>query len=175
MVSSTVAPSVSLLRPVVDPPAARRVWSAAVRFLVVGGGATVVDVGLFNVLHYGVGVGPLSSKVASTVVAGLVAFVGNRQWSFAGTGGRVQHQALRFVVVNAAALLLALLPLAVARYLLGLTSPLDLNIAGNVIGLGLATGLRFYGYHRWVFPAAAHSPAHCDAEPTCEQCVRLAA
>ena len=79
------------------------------------------------------------------------------------------------MLVNGAALALALLPLAVARYVLGLTSPLDLNIAGNVIGLAMATCLRFYGYHRWVFPPATHTAATCDAEPDCAQCERLAA
>lgn len=181
MVSSTVSSTLSVVRAPAEsvPARSRRVLTAAVRFLLVGGFATVVDIGLFNLLHYGLGVGPLSSKVGSTVVAALIAFVGNRQWSFAGTAGRVHHQALGFLLVNAAALALALLPLAVARYVLGLTSPLDLNIAGNVIGLAMATCLRFYGYHRWVFPPARrqaeHTPATCAAEPTCEQCERLAA
>ena len=114
----------------------------------------MADVGLFNLLHYGVGVGPLSSKVASTVVGGAVAFVGNRQWSFGDHApDRLRGQVLAFLAVNAAALLLALLPLAVARYALGLTSVVALNVAGNVVGLMLATGVRFEGYRRWVFPS----------------------
>ena len=137
----------------------RRVLGQAVRFLLVGGFATVVDVGLFNLLHYdlldvGLVIGPLSAKVASTLVAGVVAFVGNRQWSFGAAKGpgRLHAQALAFVVVNAASLLLALLPLAVARYVLDLTGVLALNLAGNVVGLVLATALRFWGYRRFVWP-----------------------
>ena len=127
-----------------------------VLFLVVGGVATVADVALFNLLHYGVGVGPLTSKVASTVVGGIIAFVGNRQWSFADHApGQFRRQVLAFLAVNVASLLLALLPLALARYGLGLTSVLALNIAGNGIGLLMATALRFEGYRRWVFPPAA--------------------
>ena len=131
------------------------------RFLLVGGVATVVDVGVFNALHYGLGnwglgsrgLGPLTAKVASTLVAAVVAFVGNRQWSFPdASGGGVRRQALAFVAVNAAALLVALAPLAVARYVLGMTGVLELNLATNVVGLGLATALRFWGYRRWVFP-----------------------
>ena len=145
----------------------------AVRFLLVGGVATVVDVGLFNLLHYdlldvGLVIGPLSAKVASTLVAGVVAFVGNRQWSFgAKEPGRLHAQALAFVAVNAAALVLALLPLGIARYVLGLTSVLALNVAGNVLGLFLATALRFWGYRRWVFPDPVGAQASGSAAPTC--------
>ncbi len=134
----------------------RLLLTQATRFLLVGGVATVADVALFNALHYGLGVGPLTSKVASTVVGSVVAFVGNRQWSFGDQSARaLRSQAVAFLVVNAAALLLALVPLAVARYVLGLTSVVALNLAGNVIGLGLATVVRFEGYRRWVFRAPA--------------------
>ena len=157
------------------PPAPPRpaLLGQATRFLLVGGVATLVDVGLFNLLHYGLAgvellaiaftVGPLTAKVLSTVVAGLVAFVGNRQWSFAGAHGTVRQQALLFVAVNAAALLLALAPLAVARYGLGLTGFVALNLAGNVVGLAMATAFRFWGYRRWVFPSAP-APQEQDAD-----------
>lgn len=144
----------------VPEPARKRALGQAVRFLLVGGVATVVDVGLFNLLHYVVHVGPLSSKVASSVAGAVVAFVGNRQWSFGDTSpGRFRRQVLAFLVVNGAALLLALLPLAVARYVLGLTGVVALNLAGNVVGLVLATALRFEGYRRWVFAAASEQQA----------------
>lgn len=136
--------------------AKRPVLGEAARFLLVGGAATVLDVGVFNLLHYGLDVGPLTSKVASTVVGGLAAFVGNRQWSFQGAAqGRVRSQVLAFLLVNLAALGLALLPLAVARYGFGLTGVVALNTAGNVIGLAAATALRFWGYRRYVFVPVA--------------------
>jgi putative flippase GtrA len=142
------------------------------RFLLVGGVATLVDVAAFNALHYGLGVGPLSSKVVATVLGGATAFVGNRQWSFDGArGGSWRRQAYAFLLVNLASMLLALLPLAVARYVLGLTGVVALNVAGNVIGLVLATGLRFWGYRRWVF--AAPEPAREEPEPASYE--RLAA
>lgn len=135
----------------------------AARFLLVGGVATLVDVGAFNALHYGLGVGPLTSKVIATVLGGVTAFVGNRQWSFSGArGGSWKKQATAFLLVNLASMVLALLPLAVARYVLGLTGVVALNVAGNVIGLVLATGLRFWGYRRWVFPVP--EPVRADAE-----------
>ncbi len=147
--------------------ARRLLLSQAGRFLLVGGVATVADVGLFNLLHYGLQVGPLTSKVASTVAGGTVAFLGNREWSFGDQESRsVRSQAPAFLAVNIAALLLALVPLAIARYLLGLTSVVALNLAANVLGLGLATVLRFEGYRRWVFRAA---PPRAAAPPTQQQ------
>ncbi len=132
-------------------PVRRPLARQVLRFLLVGGLATAVDVGLFNLLHYGAGTGPLTAKVASTVAGGAVAFVGNRQWSFDDQDGRLWAQVLAFVAVSAAALVLALVPLAVARYVLGLTGVVALNLAANVVGLALATALRFWGYRRFVF------------------------
>lgn len=155
-----VPPTVTPVRPAAVPARTRAAaLGPAVRFLVVGGVATAVDVGLYNALHSGLHVGPLTAKVASTLVSGAVAFVGNRQWSFAGSGGRMRSQVLPFVAVNVVGLLLALLPLAVARYALGLTGVVALNVAGNVIGLGVATAWRFWAYRRWVFPPAAAATA----------------
>jgi putative flippase GtrA len=123
-----------------------------VRFLVVGGFATVVDVALFNVLHVVAGGEPLVAKSVSTVTAAVVAFVGNRQWSFASSHGHeLRVQVARYIAVTVAGLGLALAPIAVCRYLLGLDGVVAMNVAANVVGLGMATVVRFYGYRRWVF------------------------
>ncbi len=136
--------------------ATHRLSGQALRFLLVGGVATVVDVGLFNLIHYGVGVGPISSKVASTVVSGALAFLGNRQFSFGEQHARTMgRQAWAFAAVSAVALGLGLVPLAVARYGLGMTGPVAINVSANVIGLGVATAFRFYGCRRWVFATPA--------------------
>lgn len=170
--SDRVTSTLTRLRPPSPSPGGAPVLGEAARFLLVGGAATVVDVGAFNLLHYGAGTGPLTAKVASTVLGGVAAFVGNRQWSFGGgVHGRLHRQALLFVLVNVAGLLVALLPLAVARYALGLTSVLDLNVAANVVGLALATALRFWGYRRFVFPSTT-AP---DAPAALQQDTRLAA
>lgn len=88
----------------------------AVRFLLAGGVATGADVALFNVLHVLAGAEPLAAKSVSTVTAAVVAFVGNRQWSFAsGHGHELRVQVARYVAVTAVGLGLALAPIAVAR------------------------------------------------------------
>lgn len=135
-----------------------------VRFSSVGLVAFVVDTGLFNLLRFGPGgllaEQPLTAKVVSVTVAVLVAWVGNRYWTFAyrrSTGGAGAHGAelVRFGVANLIGMGIAVGCLAVSHYLLGLTSPLADNIAANGVGLVLGTAFRYLAYRHWVFTGAA--------------------
>jgi putative flippase GtrA len=138
----------------------RALISQFAKFGVVGAVCTVIDVGLFNVLHFGAGVDPLLSKTLSVAIAATVSYFGNRHWSFrerAHTGFGREYTL--FFVLNAVGLGMALACLAITKYALGLTGPLALNLAGNVIGMGAATLFRFWSYRRWVFPAE-HQPAY---------------
>jgi putative flippase GtrA len=122
------------------------------RFAVVGAGCAVIDLGLFNLLHFVVGIGPLTAKTLAVAVATLASYAGNRQWTFAGqTGGRHARDLPMFAALNGGGLLIALAALALTRYGLGLTSPLALNLLGNGGGVALATLFRFWAYRRWVF------------------------
>ena len=127
------------------------------KFGVVGAVAYVVDVGLFNLLSY---VGsppllegqPLAAKVASAGVATVVAWLGNRYWTF-----RHQRRPDRarefglYLVMCMIGLLISLSCLWVSHYVLGFTSPLADNISANVIGLAAGTAFRFWAYRRFVF------------------------
>jgi putative flippase GtrA len=122
-------------------------------FGVVGAVNLFVDIGLFNALHFGAGIGPLSSKVISTTVATTSAYFLNRHWSFshrARTG--LAREYTLFFVLNGIALAMGLLVLGATRYGFGFTDKLSLNVA-NLIGIGLGTIFRFWSYKRWVFPA----------------------
>ncbi|MDN5727544.1 MAG: GtrA family protein [Propionibacteriales bacterium] len=128
------------------------------RFLAVGGVAYVVDVGLTNLLVYGFGQGgpmadqPLPATVVSTAASMVVAWLGNKLWTYGHRGTRTTVRAvLLFVVVNLLSMLLRLVPLAVAWYLLGLRDPLSYNISNNIIGMALAMAFRFFAYRRFVF------------------------
>jgi putative flippase GtrA len=112
-----------------------------------------VDIGLFNALHFGVGIGPLTSKVLSTGVATTSAYFMNRYWSFshrARTG--LAREYTLFFVLNGVALLLGLVVLGFTRYGLGLSDKFSINMA-NLIAIGFGTVFRFWSYKRWVFPA----------------------
>lgn len=129
------------------------------KFGVVGAVAYVVDVTVFNVLRYA-GPGlledrPLTAKALSVAVATLVAWTGNRHWTFRRRRRTSARRELAlFVLMNAVGMAVALLCLAVSHYVLGLTSPLADNIAANVVGLALGTAFRFYAYRTWVFSEA---------------------
>jgi len=122
------------------------------KFGIVGVVAYLVDFGLSNWLHLGLGVGPITAKTVSTVVATVVSYVGNRHWSFAhrARSGAGRELAV-FTVINVIGLVLTLACVGVARYVLGLKGGLAFNISGNLIGTGLATVFRFWAYKRYVF------------------------
>jgi putative flippase GtrA len=139
------------------------VWLAEfLRFLAVGGSAYVVDVGLFNLLLFGpgelLGHKPLTAKVVSVSVAILVAWLGNRYWTFSASRQPSRRRELTmFVLVNLGGMVIAVGVLAVSHYVLGFTSPLADNIAANGVGLVLGTAFRYVCYRYVVFPAPALS------------------
>lgn len=150
-----------------------------VRFGFVGALAFVVDAGLFNLLRFGpgelLGHKPLTAKVVSVAVATVVAWLGNRYWTFAErrTPNRAR-ELVAYAVANVVGMAIAVGCLAVSHYVLGLTSALADNIAANGVGLVLGTVFRYLAYRTFVFtgtPRAAADapgpePAALDLDPT---------
>lgn len=129
------------------------------RFLSVGGIAYIVDVGVSNLLVYGffglpalMSGSPLKAKIISTILSIIVAWLGNKLWTY---GDRDSGSNLRgfvmFIVVNAIGMVIAVAPLGFTWYILGLRDPISYNISTNIIGIGLAMIFRFYAYRTWVF------------------------
>lgn len=135
----------------------------AAKFGAVGTACYVVDIGLYNLLHVVLGVGPLTSKVASSVVAATCAFAGNRQWSFRHRERTraMHHEYLLFFGLNAIGLGLALVSLGFGYYVLDMRSALASNFWGNVVGTGMGTLFRFWSYRRfvWIAPAQVEEAA----------------
>jgi putative flippase GtrA len=144
---------------------ARSIWAQAdhlfheiAKFGVVGIGAFMVDIGLFNLLRFAGGEGPLydkplTAKIISVVAATTFAYFGNRYWTFRHRGRTsFGREYLLFFVLNGVGLAISVGCLWFSHYALGLTSPLADNISANVIGIGLGTLFRFWSYRRWVFP-----------------------
>ena len=129
------------------------------KFGVVGMLAFVIDVGLFNLLMFAGGSGPLNdkpltAKVISVVAATTFAYFGNRFWTFRHRARtNMGREYVLFFVLNGIAMLIALACLWFSHYALGLDSALADNISANVIGLVLGTLFRFWSYRKWVFPA----------------------
>ncbi len=127
-----------------------------VKFGVVGALAYVVDVGVFNLVRFAgprlLEDKPLTAKVVSVSVATLVAWVGNRYWTFRRRRRTAARRELvAFVLMNVVGLAIGLACLAISHYVLDLRSPLADNISANVVGLALGTAFRFVAYRTWVF------------------------
>jgi len=121
------------------------------KFGVVGVLAFFITIGGANALHYGVGLGPLTSVTIATVVATVFAFLGNKLWAFRHRkGSHWGRESVLFFVFNGIGLLIQLAFVAAVHYGLGMDSKLSYNVA-NIVGVGVATIFRLYCYRRWVF------------------------
>lgn len=132
------------------------------KFGTVGAVAYVVDVGLFNLLRFGVELGPLTSKALATMVAVTVAYAGNRYWTWRDRRRHgVRREYVMFALVNGAGLAIQLTCLGFGVYVLGYEGQLAENIAGNGVGVVFGTLFRFWAYRTWVFPRLP-DPAETD-------------
>lgn len=140
-------------------PNARRLLGEVLRFLAVGGLATMVSFVGFNGLVHGLFLGgaplrdqPIVAFVLANAVAGLVAYVGMRAWTFRDRGVPDEASGLvRFFALGAFTMAIPVVCLWVSRYGLRLTSPSADNLSANVIGLSLGAVTRFWVFRRFVF------------------------
>ena len=126
------------------------------KFGTVGAVAYVVDVGVFNLLRFSelspITHKPITAKIISSIVATLVAYIGNRYWAFASRSAGSHRESLTlFFGFNGIAMVIAAVCLWFTHYALGLTSQAADNFSANIVGTGLGTLFRFYAYRRWVF------------------------
>lgn len=142
-----------------------RLVREGVKFAMVGSVGYVVDIGLFNLLLFGGGEGPLHNqplvaKTISVAAATAVTYVGHRAWTFRHRARiRLARGYPLFFLFNGLGLGIALACLGVSRYVLGLSGPLADNISANVVGLALGTAFRYWAYRTWVFPAHRPRPS----------------
>lgn len=133
-----------------------------VKFAVVGGTTWVIDTLVFLVLKAGVlEAKPITAKVLAVLVATIVSYVLNREWSFRTRGGRERHhEAALFFIISGIGVAVYTAPLAISRYLLDLQVPgvsmLTQNIAdfvsGQILGVLAGMAFRWWAFRRFVFP-----------------------
>lgn len=126
------------------------------KFFSVGALAYVVGVGGFNFLVHLEGAPlenkPLTASIISGVVSILVAYAGNRHWTWRDRQrSGAKREVTLFFLINGIALTFNVICLAISRYVLGFDSALADNIAANIIGVGLGTVFRFWSYRTIVF------------------------
>jgi len=127
------------------------------KFGVVGAVAFVIDLGGYNLLVFGPHLQgifsdhPLTARVISATVATLVAWLGNRLWTFRHRRNRqASHELALFVFFNVVAMAISVACLGVSRYIFGLETQLADNVT-NIFGIGLGTLFRFWSYRKFVF------------------------
>lgn len=137
-------------------PRLRRLASVGSRFLIVGAVSTLIEIGVFNLLVYAMGVDVVWAKIIASLVALVNAYIGNREWTFRHRDrrGRVNELVL-FVLVNAActglgALLVWLGVQAASAVLDGPAGPFAVN-AVNLASIVIVVLVRFALYHKLVF------------------------
>ncbi|USX50933.1 GtrA family protein [Lentzea sp. HUAS12] len=133
-----------------------------VKFALVGGTCFVID----TVLFFGIKTvvlpnNPVTAKIIATLVATIVSYILNREWSFRTRGGRERHhEALLFFLVNGIGIVLNSAPLYIARYAFHLQEPhvsrlteeISDFLSAQIVGTLVAMAFRWYGYKNWVFP-----------------------
>ena len=135
------------------------------KFGLVGIIAFIITLGGANVLHYGAGLGPLTSVTIATAAATVFAFLGNKLWAFRHrNGSHWGRESVLFFVFNGIGLLIQLAFVAVATHGLGLNDKFSYTVA-NIIGVGVATIFRLYCYRRWVFLEGGDAPLAEQLEP----------
>ncbi|SCF36757.1 Putative flippase GtrA (transmembrane translocase of bactoprenol-linked glucose) [Micromonospora viridifaciens] len=124
----------------------------ALKFGVVGGINTVINYAVFNALALTVlRGGQLKATVVATIVATITSYLMNRHWTYRDRPqSALRREYTLFFLFNATGLLIEMGVLAAAKYGLGVTSLLMLNVA-KTGGVLLATVFRFWSYRTFVF------------------------
>jgi putative flippase GtrA len=132
------------------------------KFAIVGGTTFVIDNSIWYLLKLTVLEDkPVTAKVIAIIIATIVSYVLNREWSFRTRGGRERHhEAALFFLISGIGVALNSLPLWLSRYWLQLEEPHVTRLvqevadftSGSIIGMLLAMFFRFWAFKRWVFP-----------------------
>lgn len=132
------------------------------KFGIVGGTTFVLDTVVFFTLKSTVlGPKPVTAKIIATLLATILSYVLNREWSFRTRGGReTRHEAVLFFLVSAVGLVINTVPLWVSSYVFDLRVPnvsrFTENVAdflsAQIIGTLLAMAFRWWAFRRFVFP-----------------------
>jgi len=131
------------------------------KFTLVGGTTFIVDTVVFYALKSSVlEAKPVTAKVIAVLVATILSYVLNREWSFKSRGGReTHHEAALFFAISGVGMAINAAPLWVSSYVFDLRVPnvssFDENIAdfisAQIIGTLLAMAFRWWAFRKFVF------------------------
>lgn len=133
-----------------------------IKFGIVGATTFVLDTIVFFTLKSTVlEPKPVTAKIIATLLATILSYVLNREWSFRTRGGReTRHEAVLFFLVSGIGLVINSVPLWISSYVFDLRVP-DVSrftenvadfVSAQLIGTLLAMVFRFWAFRRFVFP-----------------------
>jgi putative flippase GtrA len=129
----------------------REVIHEGAKFLIVGGTGVVVVLVGSDLLHFELGLGKFTAVTIATVAATIMAFLGNRYWSFAKRqGGGAHVETILFFLLNGVGLLIQYGCIALVTSVFGLPGRLWYTVA-NLVGIGIGTLFRFWSYRKWIW------------------------
>jgi putative flippase GtrA len=132
------------------------------KFGIVGGIGTVVDLGGAALLHGKYHVEPLEAKAVSTSLATVLTYLGSRFWTLKHRENQeLKREAVLFIVLNLVGLAIAEVVVGLVTYGVGLHGQLEYN-AASFVGTGCGTIFRYFAYRKWVFLAPGE---RADATP----------
>ncbi|MFD4182387.1 GtrA family protein [Rhodococcus sp. NPDC058514] len=153
-----------------------------IKFAIVGGTTMVFDLAIFYSLSLTIlEQKPVVAKIISGVMATILSYILNREWSFKNRGGRERHhEALLFFTISGVGVLIAAAPLWIANNVFdiresqeNLTTLLFVDFVLNyIIGNLLQMVFRFWALRRFAFPeenARGAAGGSTDFDPTPEE------
>jgi putative flippase GtrA len=139
-------------------------------------GLAITNVG-YDLLHSH-GVGPVTSATGATIVATIVAYIGNRYWSFRHRERtNIPREGVIFFVLNGIGLVIQDAVVAFNSYVLHLEHHKLAEFLALNTGIAIATVFRFWSYRRFVWAApgdaataaVAVTPADAGGPPAAAQ------
>jgi putative flippase GtrA len=147
-----------------------------IKFGIVGASTFFIDTAIFYTLKLTVlAPKPVTAKVIAVLVATVVSYVLNREWSFRTRGGRERHhEATLYFLFSGISVALYAAPLWISRYALHLQEPFTSRLveeiadftAGQIIGLLVGMAFRWWAFRRWVFPDRGTRPRRGKPQST---------
>jgi putative flippase GtrA len=135
------------------------------KFGIVGASTFFIDTAIFYLLKWTIlAPKPVTAKVIAVLVATIVSYVLNREWSFRARGGRERHhEAALYFAFSGIGVILYAAPLWISRYLLHLQTPFTTRLieeiadftSGQIVGLLVGMAFRWWAFRKWVFPEEA--------------------
>jgi putative flippase GtrA len=134
------------------------------RFAVVGGICFLVTTAVNYTLKLTIlNAHPVTALAVAVIIATIVSYVLNREWSFHTRGGRERHhEAALFFLISGIGVGLNSAPLWLSRYAFQLTVPhvslvtqeIADFLSGMILGTLIAMVFRWWAFKKWVFPEA---------------------